>query len=61
MPIREKRGFFGGSKLEFQCPTCGATMPVTRAALEGHKKVACKSCAALSALSASDAALLRKS
>lgn len=60
MPIRKKRSFFGRKKLEFQCPICGATMPVTRAELESREKIACKSCAAVSALSESDLTLLRE-
>ena len=58
MAITKSRGLFGGTKLTFKCPTCGAKMPITPAARRAGNKVACKSCAAVHTLSGSDVALL---
>lgn len=58
MSISRKRRLFGGTKLTFKCPTCGAKMPITPAALQGGNKVACRSCAKIQVLSSADAALL---
>ena len=58
MAIIKSRGFFGGAKLTFKCPTCGAKMPITPAARRADSKVACKSCAKVHSLSSADIALL---
>ena len=57
MPISKGRGFFGGTKLTFKCPICGATMPIKLDTLASGK-LTCKSCAKVHALSGADAALL---
>jgi len=60
MAITKTRRLFGGTRLTFKCPRCGATMPVTPSARRPDGKVACKSCATVQTLSGADLALLEE-
>lgn len=60
MPISKTKRLFGGTKLTFKCPTCGATMPITSSTRLAGNELACRSCAKVHTLSSADITLVKE-